>query len=229
MVEATKANSAGAFTLCQAPEISGALVAMDPHTGRVLAISGGFSFETSQFNRATQAKRQTGSSIKPFVYLTALDHGFTPSTLVVDGPISLPQGPGLAMWSPTNYTNQHHGPTYHGPTPLRVGLELSLNAMTARLASIVGMKPIAQTIERFGIMDHTPREYSMAFGTGETTLLRLTTAYSMLVNGGKRITPSLIDRIQDRDGATIFSADRRPCAGCENVDLQHQCPSSPIR
>jgi penicillin-binding protein 1A len=221
---ATNAKTPGSFTLSQVPEISGALVAMDPHTGRVLAISGGFSFETSQFDRATQAKRQPGSSIKPFVYLTALDHGFTPSTLVDDAPISLPQGPGLPLWSPTNYMNRFHGPKYRGPTPLRVGLEQSLNAMTARVASIIGMEPIAQMIERFGIMDHTPREYSMALGTGETTLLRLTTAYSMVVNGGKRITPTFVDRIQDRDGATIFRADQRPCAGCTDVVWQRQPP-----
>jgi penicillin-binding protein 1A len=209
--EANAASNASAvFTLCQVPEISGALVVMDPRTGRVLSLSGGFSFATSQFDRATQAKRQPGSSIKPFVYLTALDHGFTPSTLVVDGPISLPQGPGLPMWTPENYANRYHGPKYHGSTPLRVGLELSLNAMTARVASIVGMEPIAETIERFGIMDHTPREYSMALGTGETTPLRLTTAYAMLANGGKRIAPTLIDRVQDRNGATIFRADQRP-------------------
>ena len=215
-------NTPPAYTLCQVPEISGAVVAMDPHTGRVLAISGGFSFEISQFDRATQAKRQPGSSIKPFVYLTALDYGFTPSTLVLDGPISLPQGPGMPMWSPTNYTNRHHGPEYRGPTPLRVGLEQSLNAMTARLASIIGMEPIAQTIERFGIMDHTPREYSMALGTGETTPLRLTAAYSMLINGGNRITPTLIDRIQDHEGATIFRADQRPCSGFANVVWERQ-------
>jgi penicillin-binding protein 1A len=197
--EPTTANvSSATFALCQVPEISGALVVMDPHTGRVLALSGGFSFEISQFDRATQAKRQPGSSIKPFVYLTALDHGFTPSTLVVDGPISLPQGPGLPMWSPTNYTKRGQEVRYRGPTPLRVGLEQSLNAMTARVASIVGMEPIAQTIERFGIMDHAPREYSMALGTGETTPLRLTTAYAMLANGGKRVTATLIDRVQDR-------------------------------
>ena len=219
---ATNPKTPGSFILCQVPEISGALVAMDPHTGRVLAISGGFSFETSQFDRATQAKRQPGSSIKPFVYLTALDHGFTPSTLVDDAPISLPQGPGLPLWSPTNYTNRFHGAKYRGPTPLRVGLEQSLNAMTARVASIIGMEPIAQTIERFGIMDHTPREYSMALGTGETTLLRLTTAYSMLVNGGKRIIPTFVDRIGDRDGATIFRADPRPCRGCTDVAWEHQ-------
>ncbi|MFL5269695.1 MAG: penicillin-binding protein 1A [Stellaceae bacterium] len=220
--EAVNAKTTAAYALCQVPEISGALVAMDPHTGRILAASGGFSFETSQFDRVTQAKRQPGSSIKPFVYLTALDHGFTPSTLVLDGPISLPQGPGLPMWSPANYANRYHGPKYRGPTPLRVGLEQSLNAMTARIASIIGMEPIAQTIERFGIMDHTPREYSMALGTGETTPLRLTAAYAMLVNGGKRISPTLIDRIQDRDGVTIFRADRRSCDDCTDVVWQHQ-------
>ena len=183
---------------------------MDPHTGRVLAVSGGFSFAISQFDRATQAKRQPGSSIKPFVYLTALDHGFTPSTLVEDGPISLPQGPGLPMWSPTNYARLNHEARFRGPTPLRVALEQSLNAVTARVASMVGLEAIAETVERFGIMDRMPREYSMALGTGETTLLRHTAAYAMLVNGGKRITPTFIDRIQDRNGATIFRADQPP-------------------
>ncbi len=226
-IDASKADAngskgAGLYTLCQVPEVSGALVAMDPHTGRVLAISGGFSFATSQFDRATQAQRQPGSSIKPFVYLTALDHGFTPSTLVVDGPISLPQGPGLPMWSPSNYTRHNQEVRFRGPTPLRVALELSLNAVTARVASMIGMEPIGETVERFGIMDHMPREYSMALGAGETTLLRHTAAYAMLVNGGKRITPTFIDRVQDRNGATIFRADKRLCSGCENVFWEHQ-------
>jgi penicillin-binding protein 1A len=220
--EPVAAKQPAAFTLCQVPEVSGALVAMDPHTGRVLAISGGFSFEISQFDRATQAKRQPGSSIKPFVYLTALDHGFTPSTLVDDAPISLPQGPGMPMWSPTNYTRRNQEVRYLGPTPLRVALEKSLNAVTARVASIIGMETIAQTIERFGIMDHPPREYSMALGAGETTLLRHTAAYAMLVNGGKRITPTFIDRIQDRNGATIFRADHRRCDDCDNIEWQKQ-------
>jgi penicillin-binding protein 1A len=220
--EAGGTKPADLYTLCQVPEVSGALVAMDPHTGRVLAISGGFSFATSQFDRATQAKRQPGSSIKPFVYLTALDHGFTPSTLVVDGPISLPQGPGLPMWSPTNYTKRGQEVRFRGPTPLRVALEQSLNAVTARVASIIGMESIAETVERFGIMDHMPREYSMALGAGETTLLRHTAAYAMLVNGGKRISPTFIDRVQDRNGATIFRADQRPCGGCDDVDWNHQ-------
>jgi penicillin-binding protein 1A len=188
----------------------------------VLAISGGFSFATSQFDRATQAKRQPGSSIKPFVYLTALDHGFTPSTLVVDGPISLPQGPGMPMWSPTNYTKRGQEVRFRGPTPLRVALEQSLNAVTARVASMIGMAPIAETVERFGIMDHMPREYSMALGAGETTLLRHTAAYAMLVNGGKRITPTFIDRVQDRNGATIFRADQRPCRDCSDIDWAKQ-------
>ncbi len=220
--EAAESKGAASYTLCQVPEVSGALVAMDPHTGRVLAISGGFSFETSQFDRATQAKRQPGSSIKPFVYLTALDNGFTPSTLVVDGPISLPQGPGLPMWSPTNYAKRGHEARFRGPTPLRVALEQSLNAVTARVASIIGMEAIAETVERFGIMDHMPREYSMALGAGETTLLRHTTAYAMLVNGGKRVTPTFIDRVQDRDGQTIFRADQRLCEDCSDIEWQKQ-------
>ena len=207
-----------AFTLCQVPEVSGALVAMDPHTGRVLALSGGFSFAISQFDRATQAYRQTGSAIKPFVFLTALDHGFTPSSLVSDAPISLPQGPGLPMWSPTNYEADR----FRGPTPLRIGLEQSIDTLTVRLATMVGMGPIADTIERFGIIDHVPHEYAITLGAGVTTPLRLTAAYAMIDNGGKRITPTLIDRVQDRDGKTIFRADNRPCDGCSGVEWHNQ-------
>jgi penicillin-binding protein 1A len=212
----------GLYTLCQVPEVSGALVAMDPHTGRVLAISGGFSFATSQFDRATQAKRQPGSSIKPFVFLTALDHGFTPSTLIDDSPISLPQGPGLPMWTPRNYTKLGQEVRYRGPTPLRIAIEKSIDTMTVRAAKMIGLEPIADTVEAFGIMDHMPREYSMMLGAGETTPLRMTAAYAMLVNGGKRITPTFIDRIQDRNGATIFRADQRPCPDCDNIDWQYE-------
>jgi penicillin-binding protein 1A len=212
----------GAFTLCQVPEVSGALVAMDPHTGRVLAISGGFSFEISQFDRATQAKRQTGSTIKPFIFLTALDHGFTPSTLIDDSPISLPQGPGLPMWTPRNYTKEGQEVKYRGPTPLRIAIEKSIDTMTVRAAAMIGIEPIAETVEAFGLMDHMPREYSMVLGAGETTPLRMTAAYAMLDNGGKRITPTFIDRIQDRNGATIFRADRRQCEGCSDVDWEKQ-------
>jgi len=207
-----------AFTLCQVPEVSGALVAMDPHTGRVLAISGGFSFAISQFDRATQAYRQTGSAIKPFVFLTALEHGFTPSTRVSDAPISLPQGPGLPMWTPTNY----EGDRFRGLTPLRIGLEQSIDTLTVRLATMIGMDSIAQTIERFGILDHVPHEYAITLGAGATTPLRLTAAYAMIVNGGKRITPTLIDRVQDRNGKTIWRADNRPCDGCTDVEWHHQ-------
>jgi penicillin-binding protein 1A len=207
-----------AFTLCQVPEVSGAMVVMDPHSGRVLALSGGFSFAISQFDRATQAYRQTGSAIKPFVFLTALENGFTPSTRVSDAPISLPQGPGLPMWTPTNYEADR----FRGPTPLRIGLEQSIDTLTVRLATMIGMDPIAQTIERFGILDHVPHEYAYTLGAGATTPLRLTTAYAMIVNGGKRITPSLIDRVQDRNGKTIWRADERPCDDCGDVDWQRQ-------
>jgi penicillin-binding protein 1A len=214
----TVARPHGLYNLCQIPEVSGALVAMDPHTGRVLAMSGGFSFEISQFNRATQAKRQPGSSIKPFVYLTALEHGFTPSTLVDDGPVAISQGEGMPLWTPGNYNANR----FRGPTPLRVALEQSLNTVTARLAEMVGMEAIGETVEKFGIMDHMPRLFAMSLGAGETTPLRHTAAYAMLDNGGKRITPTLIDRVQGRDGKTIFKADQRPCEGCANVEWSQQ-------
>jgi len=220
--EAASAKAPAAFTLCQVPEVSGALVAMDPHTGRVLAISGGFSFEISQFDRATQAKRQTGSTIKPFIFLTALDHGFTPSTLIDDSPISLPQGPGLPMWTPRNYTKEGQEVKYRGPTPLRIAIEKSIDTMTVRAATMIGIEPIAETVEAFGLMDHMPREYSMVLGAGETTPLRMTAAYAMLDNGGKRISPTFIDRIQDRNGATIFRADNRPCSDCSDIEWRKQ-------
>ncbi|HTZ34647.1 MAG TPA: transglycosylase domain-containing protein, partial [Stellaceae bacterium] len=188
---APPARTVPLFNLCQIPDVSGAVVSIDPHTGRVLAMSGGFSFEISQFNRATQAHRQPGSAIKPFVYLTALEHGFTPSTLVLDGPLSLDQGPGLPPWTPGNYESD----SFHGPTSLMYGLAHSLNTVAARLGAIVGMDPIGQNVEAFGIMDHMPREYSMSLGAGETTPLRLTAAYAMLVDGGKKLTPTLIDSV----------------------------------
>jgi penicillin-binding protein 1A len=215
----TNPNAAGPlYNLCQIPDVSGALVAIDPHSGRVLAMSGGFSFELSQFNRATQAKRQPGSSIKPFVYLTALENGFTPSTLVEDAPVTISQGPGMPPWSPVNYD----GGGFRGPLPLRVALEKSLNTVTARLAAALGMEAIGRTIEKFGIMDRMPRLYSMALGAGETTPLRHTAAYAMLANGGKRITPTLIDGIQDRYGRTIFRADRRACDACRDGEWRGQ-------
>ncbi len=195
--------------LRQIPEINGALVAMDPHTGRVLALQGGWAYTESEFNRATQAKRQPGSAFKPFVYLPALDSGFTPATLVLDAPFVIDQGPGLRKWRPTNYNNE-----FYGPTPLRVGIEKSRNLMTVRLAEHVGMETIAEYVEKFGVMDHLALHIANCLGSGETTLLRLTTGYAQFVNGGKKITPTLIDRIQDRRGVTVFSHDNRRCEGC---------------
>jgi len=208
LVEALEGD-ARQFALRQIPNVSGGVVALDPHTGRVLAMSGGWSFELSQFNRVTQAARQPGSAFKPFVYLPALDNGFTPSSLVLDAPIVINQGPGLPVWKPSNYTRN-----FFGPSPIRVGIEHSRNLMTIRLAQSIGMDKVADYAERFGIVDQLPEHLSMSLGAGETTLLKLTTAYAMLVNGGLRITPTLIDRIQDRNGRTVYKHDPRPCDGC---------------
>ena len=213
------AKTTEGYGLRQIPEVSGAFIAMDPHTGRILAMQGGFSYEMSQFDRATQAKRQTGSAIKPFVYLAALDHGFTPSTIVLDAPLVLDQGPGLPKWNPSNYERK-----FYGPVPLRVGLEESLNLVTARVGATIGLDAVGDTIEKFGILDHMPREYSFVIGAGETTPLRLATAYAILANGGKKVSPSFIDRVQDRDGVTIFRADTRACDGCTNAAWNGQAP-----
>lgn len=197
------------YALRQIPEVNGALVALDPHTGRVLAMSGGFSYEQSEFNRASQARRQTGSAFKPFVYLAALENGFQPTSIVLDAPFVIDQGPGLGQWRPTNYSNR-----YYGPTPLRVGIELSRNLMTVRLAQHIGMDKVVEVAKRFGILNHAPPILSLALGAGESTVLQMTAAYAMLVNGGKRITPTLIDRVQDRHGRTIYRHDQRSCEGC---------------
>ncbi|MBI1272731.1 MAG: PBP1A family penicillin-binding protein [Alphaproteobacteria bacterium] len=199
------------YTLRQIPQVEGALIAMDPHTGRVYAMQGGFSTDMSQFNRAVQAYRQPGSAFKPFVYLAALDHGFTPSSLVLDALFVYNQGPGLPLWRPENYSSE-----FYGPTPLRVGLEKSRNVMTVRLANSIGMPIIVEYAKRFGIVDDMPTLLSFALGAKETTVERLTTAYAMLVNGGKKITPSLIDRVQDRDGKTIWRRDGLACEDCQS-------------
>lgn len=199
----------GEFLLRQKPEISGALVAMDPHTGRVLAMAGGFSFADSQFNRATQAYRQPGSSFKPFVYAAALDNGYTPSSVVLDGPIKINQGGALGIWEPKNY-----GGKYAGPSTLRLGIERSRNLMTVRLAKDMGMPLVAEYAQRFGIYDKMLPVLSMSLGSGETTVMRMVAAYSVLANGGKSIKPSLIDRIQDRYGKTIFKHEERVCSDC---------------
>ncbi len=199
------------YRLRQVPEISGAMVVMDPWTGRVLALVGGFSFDQSQFNRATQALRQPGSSFKPFVYAAALDNGYTPSTVVMDAPIEIDQGAGLGVWRPENYSTGK----YYGPQTLRFGIEQSRNVMTVRLAQDIGMPLITEYAKRFGVYDDLPPYPSFALGAGETTVLRMVAAYSMFDNGGKRIKPTLVDRIQDRYGHTIFRHDQRECRGCK--------------
>ena len=215
----TEAVGGNAFALRQVPAVSGAMVALDPHTGRVLAMSGGWSFESSQFNRATQAMRQPGSAFKPFVYMAALDHGFTPSTIVQDTPIALEQGPGLPQWRPRNYSGDSLG-----PIPLRLGIEKSRNQMTVRVGLEVGINRVADYAAAFGINPNLPRHMSMVLGAGETTLLRFASAYGMIVNGGKKITPTLIDRVDDRNGKTVFRHEQRPCEGCTSVAWQGQAP-----
>ncbi len=207
--EAHAKSEVGRYALRQIPGVSGAMVALDPHTGRVLAMVGGYGFDISQFNRATQAMRQPGSAFKPIVYLAALDNGFTPASVIDDAPIVIDQGPGLPKWKPANYTTR-----FYGRAPLRIGIEKSRNLMTVRLARAVGMEKIASYAERLGIVDEMPRLLPMALGAGETTLIRMTAAYAMIVNGGKRIAPALIERIQDRNGDTVYRRDTRPCPRC---------------
>ena len=198
------------FRLRQKPELSGAIVAMDPYTGRVHAMVGGFSFDESEFNRATQAQRQPGSSFKPIVYSAALDNGYTPSSIVQDSPITIEAGPGQEAWTPSNYDGKAGG-----PHTLRYGIEHSKNLMTVRLAKDVGMPLIAEYARRFGVYDDMLPVLPMSLGAGETTVMRMVTAYSMLANGGRRIRPTLIDRIQDRTGETIYRHDNRKCVGCD--------------
>jgi penicillin-binding protein 1A len=201
----------GQYRLRQIPEVSGAMVAMDPWTGRVLAMVGGFSFDQSQFNRATQAYRQPGSSFKPIVYSAALDNGYTPSTVVLDAPIEIDQGQGAGVWRPENFSSGK----FQGPVTLRNALRQSLNTVTVRLAQDIGMPLIGEYSRRFGVYDELPNYLSYALGAGETTAMRMVTAYSMLANGGRRVKPTLIDRIQDRYGHTIFKHDQRECRGCD--------------
>ena len=200
-------KAGSAYTLRQPPEVSGGLVAMDPHTGRVLAMVGGFSYAQSEFNRATQAMRQPGSSFKPVVYAAALDNGYTPASVIMDGPITITSGG--TVWSPKNYDGKAAG-----PSTLRTGIERSRNLMTVRLANDMGMKIVAEYAERFGVYDHLAQYLPMALGSGETTVMRMVSAYSVMANGGRQIKPSLIDRIQDRYGKTVFKHDERGCEGC---------------
>ncbi len=217
------AKNDGQFTLHQIPEVSGAMVVEDPWTGRVLAMVGGFSYDQSQFNRATQALRQPGSSFKPFVYAAALDNGYTPSTIVLDAPVEIDQGPGVGVWRPENYEGG-----FNGPSTLRYGIEHSRNVMTVRLAQDIGMPLIAEYAKRFGVYDDLPPYLSFALGAGETTLLRMTTAYAMFDNGGRRVKPTLIDRIQDRYGHTVYKHDERECVGCDGKKWENQAEPSLI-
>ncbi len=210
-------SAQGQYRLRQVPEISGAMVVMDPHTGRVLAMVGGFSFDQSQFNRATQALRQPGSSFKPIVYAAALDNGYTPSSIVMDAPIEIDMGAGGGIWKPENY-----GGKFFGPSTLRFGLEQSRNVMTVRLAQDIGMPLISEYAKRFGVYDELPPYLSYSLGAGETTVMRMVTAYSMFDNGGRRVIPTLIDRIQDRYGHTIYKHDTRECIGCEATKWENQ-------
>lgn len=208
------------WSLKQLPKINGAIVVMDPYTGRVLAMAGGFSFKLSEFNRATQAKRQPGSAFKPVVYAAALESGFNPSTLILDAPFVIDQGEGLKTWKPENY-----GKKFYGPSTLRTGIEKSRNLMTVRVAQKVGFDKISKITKDFGIYDDVPELLSVSLGAAETTLIKLTNAYCTFANGGKKVTPIFIDRIQDRRGKTIFNADKRKCVGCEEISyLKDEIP-----
>ncbi|RYG07926.1 MAG: penicillin-binding protein 1A, partial [Caulobacteraceae bacterium] len=203
-----ESDGAGRYKLEQVPQVNGALVALEPQSGRVMAMVGGYSYSISNFNRATQAMRQPGSSFKPFVYATALENGFTPSSVVVDGPISM-RGADGQDWNPENYNKD-----YLGPLVLRRGLELSRNTMTVRLAESVGMRKVADMAVKFGVVNSMQPVLAMALGAGETTPLKLTGAYAAFLNGGRRVDPHLIEIVQDREGKTVFRADRRSCPRC---------------
>ena len=210
LVRAMTKDSDGSFirwTLRQVPEVQGGFMAMDVNTGRVIAMQGGFSYQHSVFNRATQAQRQPGSSFKPFVYASALDSGYSPATIVIDAPIEIntPQG----LWRPKNSSNQ-----FYGPTPLRTGIERSRNLMTIRLAQEVGMDVVAAYAEKFGVYDSMGEFLANSLGAEETTLFKMVAAYAMFANGGERVEPTLVDRVQDRYGQTIYRHDKRSCTDC---------------
>ncbi len=205
----------GIYNLKQIPEVNGGFVAMDPHTGRVLAMTGGYVDSPNQFNRATQAMRQPGSTMKTFGYIAAIENGLTPASIIMDEEISLNQGSGLPPYQPSNYSQE-----FYGPTTLRTGLEQSRNVTTVRLADQVGLDKVVEVIKRFGVNDNPKKIYSLVLGSTETTVMKIATAYAMMVNGGKKITPAMIEKIQDRDGNTIFRRDNRECKKCfiENLE-----------
>ncbi|WP_337270866.1 penicillin-binding protein 1A [Oryzifoliimicrobium ureilyticus] len=209
-------DTSKSYRLQQPPKVAGGLVAMDPKTGRVLAMVGGFSYSQSEFNRATQAMRQPGSSFKPFVYAAAMDNGYTPASVVNDDPLEIQVGNGQ-VWRPDNYEGEGGG-----SNTLRFAIEHSRNRMTVRLANDLGMNVVAEYADRFGIYDHMMPVLAMSLGSGETTVLRMVSAYSVIANGGKQIKPTLIDRIQDRYGRTIFKHEERVCEGCNVSEWQNQ-------
>ena len=202
------------YSLKQLPVINGGIVVMDPYTGRVLALSGGFSFKNSEFNRATQALRQPGSAFKPFVYALALENDYTPTSLVLDAPLVLDQGSDLKLWKPENY-----GKKFYGPSTLRTGLEKSRNLMTVRIAQNLGIGKLVKLSEDLGIYENPKELLSISLGSAETTLLKLTSAYSAFANGGKLVKPILIDRIQDSEGNTIFNNEKRSCIDCDQISF----------
>ncbi|MGQ0741727.1 MAG: penicillin-binding protein 1A [Alphaproteobacteria bacterium] len=216
-VEALKEKGQGVYGLRQVPEVNGGLVALNPHTGQVLALAGGFSFGSSQFDRAMQALRQPGSAFKPFVYAAALDSGYTPATRVLDAPFVMEQGPGLPLWSPQNFTKK-----YYGLVTLRRAIEQSYDAVTVRMAADVGMRKIARYAERMGVYDKLSLFLANALGAGDTTVLRMASGYASFVNGGRKVTPTLIDRIQDRHGKTVYRHDTRKCDTCDAPEWRHQ-------
>ena len=216
-IRAMTSDSDGSFirwTLRQVPEVQGGFMAMDVENGRVLAMQGGFSYDDSVFNRATQATRQPGSSFKPFVYASALDSGFTPATILIDAPIEVDTGAGV--WRPTNASQQ-----FYGPTPLRTGIERSRNLMTVRLAQEIGMDLVASYAERFGVYDRLEPFLANSLGAQETTLFKMVAAYAMFANGGRRVEPTLVDRVQNRRGETIYRHDQRECVDCEVASLEN--------
>lgn len=214
---AAKKLPADSYYLRQVPNVEGGLVALDPHTGKILAMVGGYSFRKSQFNRVTQAMRQTGSAFKPIVYLTALDNGYSPTDLILDAPFVLDQGPGLPKWKPVNYSKK-----FYGLMTLRQGIEKSRNLMTVRLAQDVGMDKVAEYAKKMGVNDNLPHLLSMSLGAGETKLINMASAYGIMVNGGKKADPYLIERIQDRQGKTLYRHDRRSCENCKAEKWDNQ-------
>ena len=209
-----KENQNSFYDIKQLPIVNGAIVVMDPYTGRVLALSGGFSFKKSEFNRATQALRQPGSAFKPFIYALALENGYSPSTLILDAPLVLKQGSDLKMWKPENY-----GKKFYGRSTLREGLEKSRNLMTVRISQDLGLNKIVDLSKSLGIYENPNELLSISLGSAETTLLKLTSAYCSFVNNGKLIKPKLIDRIQDSEGNTIFKTEERYCENCKNISF----------